>query len=103
MLGWNGSAVATSDQNLACSSLRVRIAWNGEEELITNGTTADSVRFSDVFKSSYPYSPLLVRVTREDSATIYFTNDHTANTYTPSLAFGMWDRDRENRYHHGNP
>lgn len=98
VLGWNGCAQSTSDQNLARSSLKVRVAWNGEEEIITNGQAADFVHFSNALKGdAFPYTPLMVHVTREDKATVYFGNDHTLNTYTPAVAFAFWDLERRDR------
>ena len=91
LLGWNGSAANQTDQVLARSSLKVRLSWNGNEEVVTNGQSGDYVRFSDVFTTGFPYAPLMVEVGREDKATILFQNDHTANTYTPSLCFFFWD------------
>lgn len=87
VLGVKGSAAVQTDQTLARSSLKFRITWNANEEIVTNGQSSDWARFSDLFTDDLPFAPLFVKVTREDRATVYFQNDHAVNTYTPSMLF----------------
>ena len=94
VLGLKGSAATQSDQALARSSLKFRITWNANEEIVTNGQSSDWARFSDVFTDDLPFAPLFVEVTREDRATVYFANDHPVNTYTPSVIFYFKTKER---------
>ena len=50
-----------------------------------------------MFKENIPYTPLFIQVSRDDRVAVYFKNDHSANTYTPDIAFAFWDFDRRRK------
>lgn len=95
VLGWNGCAkfLDRTAQGTAMSSLKLRLLWNASEEMITNGEGGDYALFNNIFREGFPYSPLMVLVTREDKCTVTVANDSAATPYTPDIALAFLDEE----------
>jgi hypothetical protein len=99
LIGWRGSAIDYTEgafrvDELTAASLGVRLTFNGEEEIITNGQSMDFVRFSDVFPPTMNYAPILRRVDVKDILICQFFNFQPAapagHNLQPTLAFQFW-------------
>lgn len=99
IIGWRGSAIdyttgAFRVDALTQASIGVRLTFNGEEEIITNGQSLDFVRYSDVFPATMNYAPMLRRVDVKDILITQCRNYQPAaplgHTLNPTLAFQFW-------------
>ena len=98
LIGWRATAIDFTAGIEAAgefeqASMGVRIFLNDGEEIITNGTSADFARFSDLFGAAVQWSPLMRRVDVKDVMSLQFRNFQPAasgSTLQPSVTFAFW-------------
>jgi len=90
LVGWRGTSVADGSA-AGLSSLAVRIQFNGQVDIITDGRGPAYVTMDSLFPRNGGYAPLDVDVTPNDKVLVWLSNKQPAagTTYTPEIVFAF--------------